>query len=109
MAWLLRDGEVLASLDVTTSALERLRATATLANAASVLWCEGTRVGHSIGSRCALDVAYLDQSRVVLAVTSLQPLRIGRPRVGAAAVVEGRAGSFTHWNLQPGDFLEIRE
>jgi uncharacterized membrane protein (UPF0127 family) len=109
MAWLLRDGDVLASVDVATSPLERFRATAGLADADGVLWCEGTRVAHSIGARCALDVAYVDDRRVVLAVTSLHQLRIGRPRVGAAAVVEGRAGSFTHWNLRPGDCLEIRE
>lgn len=109
MAWLLRGGDVLASLDVTSSMLERIRATATLEHADGVLWCEGTRVAHSIGSRCALDVAYLDDERVVLAVTSLQPLRIGRPRGGATAVIEGRAGAFSRWNLQPGDCLEIRE
>jgi len=109
MAWLLRGGDVLASLDVTSSMLERIRATATLEHADGVLWCERTRVGHSIGSRCPLDVAYVDDAYVVLAVTSLQPQRIGRPRAGATAVVEGRAGSFARWNLQPGDCLEIRE
>jgi uncharacterized membrane protein (UPF0127 family) len=109
MAWLLRGGDVLASLDVASSMLQRLRATATLDRGEGVLWCERTRVGHSIGSRCPLDVAYVDDARIVLAVISLQPQRIGRPRAGASAVVEGRAGSFARWNLQPGDCLEIRE
>jgi hypothetical protein len=109
MAWLLRDGDVLASVDVATSAVDRLRATANIGRREGVLWCEGAKVAHSIGSRCALDVAYVDEERRVLAVSSLGPLRIGRPRVSAAAVLEGRAGSFARWNLQPGDFLEIRE
>jgi Uncharacterized ACR, COG1430 len=110
MAWLLRDGEVLASVDITTSPIDRLRATVTLRGAEDrVLWCEGTKVAHSIGSRCALDVAYLDEDRVVLAVGSIRRLRIGMPRPGAAAVIEGRAGAFAYWNLRPGDALEIRE
>ncbi|HWD24615.1 MAG TPA: hypothetical protein VG368_04060 [Acidimicrobiales bacterium] len=109
MAWLLRNGDVLASVTVTTSAIDRLRATSTLENADCVLWCEGSRIAHSIGASCPLDVAYLDLSRVVLAVNALRPWRIGRPRVGASVILEGRAGSLTHWNLRPGDCLEIRE
>jgi hypothetical protein len=109
MAWLLRGGDVLASVSVATSAMDRFRATAGLEHADGVLWCEGSRVAHSIGSHCSLDVAYLNDERVVLAVTSLHPLRIGRPRPGAAVVVEGRAGAFVHWDLRPGDQLEIRE
>jgi hypothetical protein len=109
MAWLLRNGDVLASVNLTTSAIDRLRATATLEQTDAVLLCEGSRIAHSLGSRCSLDVAYLDPSRVVLAVNALQPWRIGRPRIGASAIVEGRAGALTHWNLQPGDCLEIRE
>jgi len=109
MAWLLRGGEVLASVDVATSAVQQLRATAHLDRGDGVLWCQGARVAHSIGARCALDVAYLDDQRQVLAVTALSPLRIGLPRIGVASVLEGRAGAFERWNLRPGDRLEIRE
>jgi uncharacterized membrane protein (UPF0127 family) len=109
MAWLLRDGDVLASVDVATTRAERLRATAALSTGESVLWCPKSRLAHSVGSRCALDVAYLDRSRVVLAVSTLRPSRIGRPRRRASAVVEGRAGAFAHWNLRVGDQLEIRD
>ena len=56
------------------------------------------------------DEMWLSSStKEVLAVTTLRPLRIGRPRPGTAVIVEGRAGAFTHWNLQLGDRLEIRE
>jgi hypothetical protein len=109
MAWLLRNGDVLASVNVTTSAIDRLRATSMLEHTDGVLLCEGSRVAHSIGSRCPLDVAYLDPSHVVLAVNALRPWRVGRPRVGAVAIVEGRAGALTHWDVRPGDCLEIRE
>ncbi len=109
MAWLLRGGDVLASVDRTTDSFTRMRATARLATSDHVLWCEGTRVAHSVGSRCPLDAAYVDKELVVVALTSLAPLRIGRPRPAATAVVEAPAGSFARWNLQLGDHLELRE
>jgi uncharacterized membrane protein (UPF0127 family) len=109
MAWLMRGGDVLASVDVAATAADRFRGRATLAHGDGVLWCEGARIAHSIGSPCALDVAYLDHDWEVLAVTGLRRFRIGRPRPGAHCILEARAGAFNLWNLKPGDRLEIRE
>jgi uncharacterized membrane protein (UPF0127 family) len=109
MAWLLRSGDVLASVHRPTSAVARLRATAALESGDGVLWCAPSHVAHSFGARGELDVAYVDSTGVVLALCRLGRARIGRPRLAANAVLEGRAGAFAHWDLRPGDRLEIRE
>jgi hypothetical protein len=35
--------------------------------------------------------------------------RIGRPCLKARCVLEAEAGAFGHWELHPGDQLEIRD
>ena len=104
----MRGGDVLASVECASSVLTRLRATVELDHADRVLWCAGSRIAHSIGARSSLDAAYLDHDLVVLALTSLSPLRVGRPRRGAAGVVEAPQGTFDRWGLKVGDQLEVR-
>jgi hypothetical protein len=55
-----------------------------------------------------IDVAYLDADSKVLAITTMRPFRIGRPRFRAKAVLEAEAGSFARWGIHVGDVLEAR-
>ncbi len=59
--------------------------------------------------RFAIDVAYCDADLRVLRVVTMRPHRIGRPCLKAHCVIETEAGACGHWELHPGDQLEIRE
>ncbi|MEU8822514.1 DUF192 domain-containing protein [Streptomyces sp. NPDC048636] len=57
---------------------------------------------HSFRMRFALDIAYLDRRLTVLAVHTLRPGRLGRPRLRARHVLEAEAGAMERWGLRPG-------
>jgi uncharacterized membrane protein (UPF0127 family) len=63
---------------------------------------------HTIGMRCALDVAYLDDESRVMKVQQLSPMRLPMPVLAAHSVVEARAGSFERWGVRVGDVVEVR-
>lgn len=106
MGWLLRQGEVLASLDVTQSADQRDRG-AGAAVGAQIR--HGAHVAANLGSRHARDLAWLDQDLVVRDISHLGAfgLRV-RPRNCAVALLAER-GAFERWRLSRGDQLEVRE
>ena len=108
MAWLLRDGEVLASVEVASSLVGQVR---------GLIGQEELRGGpaappHAVGPHDRDAVRdrrrVLDQGPRVIAVASLPPYRIGLPRRGGRSVLEAEAGAFERWGLVPGDRLEIK-
>jgi hypothetical protein len=109
MAWLLRRGEVLASLDCATSPLARAKGFAGRSEDVVAVLVEPSRAAHSIGLRRAIDVAYLDAARVVVKTTTLAPFRIALPPRGVRAVLEAEAGAFERWRLCAGDHLDVKE
>jgi hypothetical protein len=109
MAWLLRRGEVLASVDRVTSPFQRAKGFAGRKQDGIALLVEPSRAAHSIGLRHAIDVAYLDASLVVVKTTTLAPFRIALPARGARAVLEAEAGAFERWRLCAGDHLDVKE
>lgn len=108
MSWLLRDGEVLATLEVAGSARTRARGLLGRDGVEGALLLKPARAVHTFGMRFAIDVAYLDRELVVLRLRTMRRRRMGRPVIRAHAVLEAEAGSFARWNLQPGDQLEIQ-
>ena len=109
MSWLLRDGEVLASLEVADSTRGRMRGLLGRDGLDGALLIEKAFQVHTFGMRFPIDVAFLDrQRRVVTVVCDMRPWRITLPRFGSKAVVEAEAGSFERWQLRVGDELEIR-
>jgi uncharacterized protein len=109
MAWLLRDGEVLASLEVARTRADRRKGLLGRDSLDGALLLRPASAVHTIGMRFAIDVAFLDIECVVLRVVSMQPQRVGRPTPRAHSVLEAEAGTFARWELKPGDVLEIRE
>ncbi len=109
MAWLLRDGEVLASLMVASSRAERRRGLLGINGFEGALLIERTRSVHSIGMRFPIDVAFCDENLVVLRTRRLSRHRLLMPVLGAHQVIEAEAGQFAHWELAAGDQLEVRE
>jgi uncharacterized protein len=57
---------------------------------------------HTFGMRFPIDVAYLDRRLRVLAVRTMPPGRLGRPRLRARHVLEAEAGALTRWGLSRG-------
>ena len=108
MPWLVRDGEVLASLEVADSFGARLRGLLGRDAVDGALLIRRAKSVHTLGMRFPIDVAFCDRDLRVVATKTMRRHRIGRPRVKARCVVEAAAGAFERWGLQPGDQLEIK-
>ncbi len=109
MAWLLRDGEVLASLEVADTRSSRRTGLLGRASFEGALLVTPARSVHSLRMRFAIDVAWLDADLTVLRTTRLPPWRVTRPVPRARSIVEAEAGSFARWGLQVGDQLERQD
>lgn len=109
MPWLVRDEEVLASVEVARGRSERARGLLGRDGIDGALLLSPCRSVHTIRMRFAIDVAFVDSDMRVVRTTRLAPNRLTRPCVAARAVIEAEAGSFASWDLAVGDELEIRE
>lgn len=108
MAWLVRDGEVLSSLEMAESKSARARGLLGRDGIDGALMIPRTRSVHSFGMRFDIDVAFLDAENRVVKVTTLRRHRVTAPVFSARCVVEAEAGSFREWGLACGDELEVR-
>jgi len=106
--WLLRDGEVLATLEVAESFASRARGLLGRDGMDGALLLRPARSVHTIGMRFPIDVAFCDADLVVITTVYLERQRVCLPRVRARSVVEAEAGAFERWNLRVGDQLEIK-
>jgi uncharacterized membrane protein (UPF0127 family) len=109
MAWLLREGEVLASLEVARSRKERMRGLLGRDGIEGALLIEPCKSVHTVGLRFPIDVAFCDDEMVVLRVVRMPRYRLARPVWRSSVVIEAEAGSFARWELRPGDQLEVKE
>ncbi len=109
MPWLLRDGEVLASLEVADTRSSRHTGLLGRDSFDGALLLVPARSVHSLRMRFPIDVAWLDGDLTVLRTTCLRPWRLTRPVVRARSIVEAEAGSFARWGLQVGDQLERQD
>jgi uncharacterized protein len=106
--WLLREGEVLASLEVAESFHARLKGLLGRPGIDGALLIRHARSVHTIGMRFPIDVAFCDGDLVVLRTCTMRRHRVGVPVLRARAVIEAEAGAFDRWGLRPGDQLEIK-
>lgn len=109
MPWLVSGDRVLASLEVADSARRRARGLLGRDGLEGALWLPRTRSVHTLGMRFAIDVAYCDAEGRVLAIVTMRPWRLGRPRLGARNVVEAQAGNLQRWGITAGSTLEVQE
>ena len=107
-AWLVAQGRVLASATVADTRAQRRRGLLGQKHPEFALVLPNCRWVHTIGMRCALDVAYLDDESRVMKVQQLNPMRLPLPVLAAHSVVEARAGSFERWGVRVGDIVEVR-
>ena len=108
MSWLLREGEVLAALEVADSRRARRRGLLGRDGFEGALLLSPARAVHTIGMRFPIDVAYCDDAMCVLETLCMRPGRVGMPRLRARCVIEAEAGAFERWTLRVGDELEVK-
>jgi hypothetical protein len=109
MAWLMRDGDVLASAELAETRRARRRGLLGREEVEGVLVVRPCRTVHTVGMRFPIDVAFCDGTGAVLRTYSLRPGRVTRVVRRAALAVEAGAGAFERWHLRVGDVLEIRD
>jgi uncharacterized protein len=108
VAWLLRDGEVLASLEVAGSRRARSRGLLGRDGVEGALLLRPCRSVHTVGMRFPIDVAFCDDELQVLRVVTMPRYRLSRLVWRSRAVIEAEAGAFARWGLRPGDKLEVK-
>ncbi len=107
MAWLTRDGQVLATAEVAVNRAERRRGLLGRSEMDGVFVLKARSV-HTIGMEFSIDVAFCDSEGTVLKVVTLPPNRVTFPVLKARSAIEAPAGAFRQWSLRCGDILEIR-
>jgi uncharacterized membrane protein (UPF0127 family) len=107
MPWLVRDGVVLASLELATDRATRRRGLLGREGMSGALLIRPARAVHTLGMKFDLDVAYLDPDDRVMECITMRRNRVGMPRWGARSVIEAEAGAFERWELRPGDEIEV--
>ena len=106
--WLVRDGQVLASVEVAQGRLAKARGLLGRESIDGVMVIPGARSVHSFRMGFDLDVAFLDRHMVVIRTMRLHRHRMTLPVWRARAVLEAEAGAFGQWDLGVGDEIEIR-
>ena len=109
MAWLLREGEVLAALEIADSRRARRRGLLGRNDFEGAILIRPARSVHTVGMRFPIDVAFCDRELAVVAIRCMKRYRVSRPRLRASCVIEASAGAFDRWGLVCGDRLEVRE
>jgi uncharacterized protein len=105
---LLRDGQVLASLEVAEGRRARARGLLGRDGYDGAILLRPARSVHTVGMRFPIDVAFCDEELRVLRIVTMHRHRVSRVVWRARAVVEAEAGAFARWGLQPGDQLEVK-
>jgi uncharacterized protein len=108
VAWLLRAGEVLASLEVADPRHARSRGLLGRDGIDGALLLRPCRSVHTLGMRFPIDVAFCDEELRVLRVVTMPRNRLSRLVWRSRAVIEAEAGAFGRWGLRPGDQLEVK-
>jgi hypothetical protein len=107
MAWLTREGQVLASAEVAKTRSERRRGLLGRNEVEGVFILKARSV-HTFGMKFPIDVAFCDSEGTVKRVVTLAPNRVTLPVRSAYSAVEAPAGAFRSWGVIPGDRLEVR-
>jgi uncharacterized membrane protein (UPF0127 family) len=108
MAWLMRDGDVLATAEIADTRRARRRGLLGRDELDGVIVLRPCRTVHTVGMRFSIDVAFCDADGTVLRTYSLRPWRVTPVVWRASYGVEANVGSFERWRLRAGDRLEVR-
>lgn len=107
-AWLLCNGQVIASLDIARSRAAKRRGLLGRDSIDSAILLVRTRSVHTVGMREPILVAACDRDLRVVELRVLPPGRILLPRLRTRHVVEMPAGHRERFGVAVGDRLEVR-
>lgn len=105
--WLVREGNVLAVAESPSSRRGRVRGLLGLDGYEGALVLRPCRSVHTVRMRFTIDVAFCEDSGVVLKTLKMKPWRVSPLVWKASFVIEAEAGSFARWNLRVGDRIEV--
>jgi hypothetical protein len=108
MSWLLRDGEVLATLELAEWRPSGWKTCGEKGRIEGAVLVRPALPIHTAIRRLPVDLAFCDARLVVVATASLRGLRVGVPPLRARSAIVAEAGAFERWKLSPGDQLEIK-
>ena len=108
MPWLVREGKVLATLEVAESVRERTHGLLGRDGVDGAVLLRPARSVHTFGMRFPIDVAFLDRDFRVLRMLTMPRNRVSMPVWRARAAIEAEAGAFGSWGLKLADQLEVR-
>lgn len=108
MPWLMRDGKVLASLEIADTPRGRARGLLGRDGIEGALVLPNVRSVHTLGMRFPIDVAFCDADMRVIRTVRMARHRLSRPVWHARCVIEAEAGAFERWGLRAGDQLEVK-
>jgi uncharacterized protein len=106
--WLVRDDQVLATLEIAESWRGRSRGLLGRDGIEGAILLRPARSVHTFRMRFPIDVAHLDAELRVLRTTTMRPNRLGRVVWRARSVLECEAGCLAAWGVEVGDQLEVR-
>ena len=109
MAWLVREGDVLATAELAESRRARRRGLLGRSDFEGALVLRRCRHIHTLFMRFPIDVAFCDADGVVVRTACLRPWRLSPLVSSAAFAVEARSGAFERWGLAVGDRVEVKE
>jgi uncharacterized protein len=109
MAWLVREGDVLATAEVADTRRARRRGLLGRADFEGALVLRPCRHVHTWFMRFPIDVAFCDADGVVLRTKCLRPWRVSPLVANAAFAIEAQAGAFERWGLRADDQVEVKE
>ena len=104
-SWLLKDGVVLASLEIARTRSARRKGLLGRDGFGAALLLPRCRSIHTVGMRFTIDAAFCDGSGTVLRIVTVPPGRLARPHLTARQVVEADGGAFERWGVTVGDEL----
>lgn len=106
--WLVREGDVLASVEVAHGRRARARGLLGRTRFEGAMVLPAAHSVHSFGMHFDLDVAFVDTDNIVIRTLLLPRNRVTLPVWRSKLVIEATAGSFGQWELKIGDKLEVR-
>jgi uncharacterized protein len=109
MAWLVREGDVLATAEVAESRRARRRGLIGRGEFEGALVLPSCRHVHTFLMRFPIDVAFCDRNGKVLRTVCLRPWRVSPVVRNAAFAIEAESGAFERWGLRVDDEVEVKE
>jgi uncharacterized membrane protein (UPF0127 family) len=108
MAWLVRNGDVLAAAELADTRRAKRRGLLGRDGVEGAFVLRGCHNVHTLGMRFPIDVAFCDDSGIVVHTATMRPWRVSKVVRRAAFVIEAEAGSLDRWQLRLGDEVELR-